>query len=219
VPPEEPSRLVHCEDAIAWLKERPSLPGCSLVTSLPDVSELEGHSLASWRDWFVSAAALVLSRCPPEGVCVFFQTDIKKEGQWVDKGYLVSKAAEQVGARTLWHKIVCRSAPGSTTFGRPAYSHLLCFAPQLSIDLARATPDVLPEAGEMTWTRAMGTKACAAACRFILQSTTTRTVVDPFCGRGTLLAVANMMGLHAVGVELSKKRARQARTLRVAATS
>ncbi len=169
--------------------------------------------MASWREWFVSAAALVLSRCPPEGVAIFFQTDIKKGGEWVDKGYLVSKAAEQAGARTLWHKIVCRAAPGDTTFGRPAYSHMLCFAPALSIDLARATPDVLPDAGEMTWTRGMGVKACVAACRFILGSTATRTVVDPFCGRGTALAVANGLGLDAIGVELSKKRARQAQNL------
>ncbi|MGQ0507764.1 MAG: DNA methyltransferase, partial [Myxococcaceae bacterium] len=80
-------------------------------------------------------------------------------------------------------------------------------------DLARATPDVLPEAGEQTWTRGMGMKACLAACRFVLQSTTTRTVVDPFCGKGTALAVANAMGMDAIGVELSKKRARQARNL------
>jgi hypothetical protein len=204
---------VHCEDAISWLGARSALPGCSFVTSLPDVSELAGFSLDRWREWFVSAAALVLSRCPPDGVAIFFQTDIKKEGEWVDKGYLVGKAAERTGARTLWHKIVCRAAPGSTTFGRPAYSHMLCFSPGLRIDLARASPDVLPEAGEMTWTRGMGVKACVAACRFILASTPTRTVVDPFCGRGTALAVANALGLDAVGVELSPKRARQARSL------
>jgi tRNA G10 N-methylase Trm11 len=38
-------------------------------------------------------------------------------------------------------------------------------------------------------------------------------VVDPFCGHGTILAVANEHGLDAVGVELSAKRARKARRL------
>ncbi len=45
-----------------------------------------------------------------------------------------------------------------------------------------------------------------------------RTVVDPFCGHGTVLAVANALGLDAVGVELSRKRAQKARSLRVAAS-
>jgi tRNA G10 N-methylase Trm11 len=42
-------------------------------------------------------------------------------------------------------------------------------------------------------------------------------VVDPFCGVGTVLAVANETGLDAIGVELNRKRARKARTLTVGA--
>jgi hypothetical protein len=75
---------------------------------------------------------------------------------------------------------------------------------------------VLPDAGEVTWTRGMGVQACLLACRFILEHTPTRTVVDPFCGHGTALAVANALGLDAVGVELSRKRAKKARNLRLA---
>jgi hypothetical protein len=80
---------------------------------------------------------------------------------------------------------------------------------------SHSTPDILPSPGDKTWTRGMGTAACAAACQYILQHTTTRTVVDPFCGHGTVLAVANALGLDAVGVELSAKRARQAQQLKV----
>ena len=32
------------------------------------------------------------------------------------------------------------------------------------------------------------------------------TVMDPFCGYGTTLAVANKMGMNAIGVERSKPR-------------
>ena len=60
----------------------------------------------------------------------------------------------------------------------------------------------------------MGVEACRVACRFVRERTPTRTVVDPFCGRGTVLAVANALGLDAVGVEIARKRARQARALR-----
>jgi tRNA/tmRNA/rRNA uracil-C5-methylase (TrmA/RlmC/RlmD family) len=45
--------------------------------------------------------------------------------------------------------------------------------------------------------------------------TRTRVVVDPFCGRGTALAAANLRGLDAIGVELSAKRAERARRLRL----
>jgi len=208
-------RTVHCADALAWLEAQGPLAGCSLITSLPDASEFPSLSLAEWKAWFVRAAGLVLSRCPDEGVTIFYQTDVKKEGAWVDKGYLCLKAAEALGHELLWHKVVCRRPPGTITFGRPAYSHLLCFSRGVRVDLGRSTADVLPEAGDVTWTRGMGVRACLAACRFVEQNTSTRTVVDPFCGHGTVLAVANALGLEAVGVELSRKRAKKARALRV----
>ena len=213
--PPQGNRTVHCADALAWLEAQPVLAGCSLITSMPDVSEFPSFTLAEWKEWFVRTASLVLSRCPDDGVTLFYQTDIKKDGTWVDKGYLVQKAAEQSGHALLWHKVVCRAPPGSATFGRPAYSHLLCFSRGLHVDLGKATADVLPEAGEVTWTRGMGVQACLVACRYVLENTPTRTIVDPFCGHGTVLAVANDLGLDAVGVELSRKRAKKARALRM----
>jgi tRNA G10 N-methylase Trm11 len=56
----------------------------------------------------------------------------------------------------------------------------------------------------------MGIDACLAACRYVLANTSTRTIVDPFCGHGTVLAAANELGLKAIGVELGRKRARRA---------
>jgi hypothetical protein len=206
---------VHCADALGWLDAQPVLHGCALITSLPDSSEFPLLSLDEWKRWFIDAAAKVMGRCPPDSVAIFFQTDVKKDGAWVDKGYLCQRAAEQAGLSQLWHKIVCRAPPGAVTFGRPAYSHLLCFSPGLKLDLSKSTADVLPEPGENLWTRGMPVEACKAACRYVLANTTSRTVVDPFCGLGTVLAVANALGLDAVGVELSPKRARRARSLQL----
>jgi tRNA G10 N-methylase Trm11 len=39
--------------------------------------------------------------------------------------------------------------------------------------------------------------------------------VDPFCGFGTVLAVANALGLDAVGVAIAARMCRQARELKV----
>jgi tRNA G10 N-methylase Trm11 len=47
------------------------------------------------------------------------------------------------------------------------------------------------------------------------QESTTRIVVDPFCGQGTILAVANAMGLDALGVDHSIRKCRRARTLSI----
>lgn len=210
-----PTRTIHCEDALAWLHAQPVLTGCSIITSLPDVSELDAMDLPTWKRWFQDAAALVLSKTPPDGVAVFYQTDIKVDGLWVDKGYLVARAADDAGIPMLFHKLACRVPAGTATFGRPAYSHMLAFSRDVRLDLAKSTPDVLPSVGEMTWTRAMGIDACKAAVRFILDHTSSKTLVDPFCGHGTALAVANAMGLDAVGVELSKKRARKAKALTI----
>ena len=215
--PPQGQRTVECAEAVAWLTGRAELSGCSVITSLPDVSEFPTLSLAEWKQWFVRTAALVMAKVPEEGAALFYQTDVKKAGAWVDKGYLISKAAEEAGCETLFHKVVCRRPPGTVTFGQPAYSHLLGFSRGLRVDLGRATADVLPDAGEVTWTRGMGVQACLAACRFVLEHTQSRTVVDPFCGHGTVLAVANALGLDAVGVELSRKRAQKARSLRVVA--
>ena len=207
-------RTVYCEDALSWLSAQGVIPGCSMITSLPDFSEFPHLSLEEWKAWFIQAALLVMNSCPDEGVSIFYQTDIKKEGVWVDKGFLCQLAGVQSGSHLLWHKIVCRTQPGNTSYGRPAYAHLLCFSRKNRADISKSTADVLPETGEITWTRGMGKKVCLAACQFVLENSTTRTIVDPFCGHGTVLAVANELGMKAIGVELGRKRAKKARLLR-----
>jgi len=208
------SRIVHQTDGVAWLKQA-SLPADhALVTSLPDSSELK-LSYAEWQSWFTETAELVCRSAAPEAVAIFFQTDVKRDGCWVDKSFLVQLGARAAGVQLLWHKVVCRAPAGITTFGRPAYAHLLCFSKTLRLLPTQSSPDVLPRLGEMTWARAMGVEACEATCRFLVENTACRTVVDPFCGMGSMLAVANAYGLDAIGVELSAKRAARARTLQI----
>jgi len=205
-----PGRIVHEGEALAWLAAHGVQAGCSVVTSLPDLCEVQ-LGFAAWRRWFVDAAEAVLRACPPEGVAIFYQTDIRHAGVWVDKSHLVQLAAERCAASLLWHKIACRKPAGTISLGRPTYAHLLCLARAPATE-PEGMADVF-DTGAMTWTRAMGLRACELACAYIARRTPTRTVLDPFCGRGTALAVANAMGLAAVGVELSPRRCRLAREL------
>lgn len=206
-------REVICGDGVEYLRRGHFPADQAVVTSLPDASELPALGFEGWREWFIEAAALACAAVADEAVAIFFQTDVKRDGRWVDKAHLVLGGAERAGAHLLWHKVVCRAPPGITTFGRPAYAHLLCLSRGLRLPPGRSSPDVLPRLGEMTWARAMGREPCEAVARFLLAETRCRTVVDPFCGVGTMLAVANQHGLDAVGVELSPKRAERARRL------
>lgn len=216
-----PSRVVVQAEALAWMGANAAPPRASVVTSLPDVSEL-AMPIEAWRVWFEDAARAVLRWIPEGGVAVFFQSDIRHGGGWVDKGHLVHRAADAEGATLLWRSTVCRKPAGTVSAGRPGTSHLMAFARPAATESERGAlgpktlgmrglpPDVIPDAGFMPWSRAMGATACRAACRYLLAVGTT-TLVDPFCGRGTALAVANAMGLDAIGVDVSAKAARAAR--------
>ncbi len=204
--------VIHGE-ALAWLAANPAAAGMSVVTSLPDVSEMPRLDLVGWREWFVGAARAVVRWIPEQSAAIFFQSDIRHRGAIVDKGYLVTRAAEEEGASVVWHKIVCRRAAGTASFGRPGWSHMICLTKGTPRSPRRPQPDVLPDAGFMPWTRSMGRAACEVACRHLIDETSTDTVVDPFCGHGTVLAVANELGLRAIGVDLSAKCCRKARSL------
>ncbi len=102
-----PAREVFQAEALSWLASREAAPETSVVTSLPDVSEVPALGFDAWKGWFVEAARTVLRWVPASGVSIFFRSDIRHEGIWVDKGYLVQRAAEE-GKLLLWHKIVCR---------------------------------------------------------------------------------------------------------------
>lgn len=214
-PSRPASRVVHCADALAWLRDNQLPDACAVVTSLPDVSELRGMALPAWREWFMATAELLLRKAPDRAPVVFYQSDIRRDGQWVDKGHLVQCAADRAVSVLQWHRIVCRAPAGQQTGGRPGYAHLLCFARGWQAPHDDGCGDVLPQMGAMTWPRAMGLAACEFTVRWLRAHTGVRVVVDPFCGVGTVLAAANRCGLDAVGVERSTSRARRARELQV----
>lgn len=209
-------RVLHT-DAIAWLQARErGSDGASFITSLPDSSELPELGLQPWCNWFEHAAELVASRTSQGAVAIFFQTDTKADGTWIDKANLVARGVERAGMRMCFHKIVCRLPPGSISFGRPSYSHLLAYAwPEHQLLRVPPTPDILADAGYKPGSKAMGANACLEACRFVRAQTASHTVIDPFCGWGTLLAVANAVGLDALGLDLSKRMCQRARRLKL----
>src|SRR5438093_12280568 len=123
LPPATPAprRDVHHGDAVAWLRAHAPLVDASVVTSLPDMSELPALCFDAWREWFEATAELILRSVPDHGAAIFFQSDIRHAGLWVDKGAIVMRAAARAGTNLLFHRIVCRKPPGTLTFGRATY--------------------------------------------------------------------------------------------------
>jgi hypothetical protein len=207
-----PTRVIHHGDGIAWLAAQRLPADHAIVTSLPDASELPALGIGGWRRWFIDTAALVCRTVDDSAVAIFYQTDTKHDGRWIDKSHLVQLGGDAVASHLLWHKVACRVAPGTTSFGRPAYGHLLGLSRNLRLSPGGSTPDVLPGIGIMPWSRAMGVAVCRTVARFLVAHTSCRVVVDPFCGVGTMLAAANEAGLDAIGVELRRRRAARARS-------
>lgn len=211
-----PSRTVICGDALPWMRDPANqrLPGAVVVTSLPDLSELR-LTVDSYERWLAEVVPVVLSVTPDDSGSLFFQSDVRVANLQVDKGALVVSAARAAGARVLFHKIVCRVPAGTLTMGRPGYTHLICLSRVAVAPDNTGIPDVIINPGRQPWVRAMGVRACAHAVRFARDYLAAKMIIDPFCGVGTVLAVANALGISALGIERSTTRSRQAQALTV----
>lgn len=224
-------REVRCEDALPWLRSTRLPPRFGVLTGVPDIHELDSKlSIEGYIEWFQTVVRLVLQAIPEDGRAIFMQTDVKvtRDGQhgrnasggsywqWLDKAYLALQAASQVPrARLLWHRVIFSGklqAGGRSGFSA-GYTHYLCFTTgdtDEALDRG-AFPDVIRK-GLSTWTSGSGAHAVQLACSY-LKAQGIQTVVDPFCGEGSVLAIANAVGLSSLGLEKSAKRARQAETL------
>ena len=87
-------RVVHQGDGIAFLERGPLPPDHAIITSLPDHSEVPALGVDGWRRWFVDTVALACRSVADDAVAVFYQTDVKHDGRWIDKGHLVLCGAD-----------------------------------------------------------------------------------------------------------------------------
>eukprot|EP00667_Euglena_gracilis_P011833 EG_transcript_12099 len=220
------NREILCMDVASYLASIDVLPG-DVVASLPDVSEMShlNWTQEEWKRWFVSTVEQILCKLPPDRFAIFLQSDIKVRGdapsgggqqgrveEWVDKGFLCSLAAHNVGAKQLWHHIELLGDVATSRYERASYSHALCFTHSGSCAMPYEAD--VHRRGPVAWARGMGVETCSRFAQFLLREDSTM-VVHLFSGSGTMVAVANFFGLPAVGVEISPKRCRQGRLLMV----
>jgi len=145
--------------------------------------------------------------------------------------------------KLLWHRVVHFGNVDENCHGCVKFSHLICFkknlpsqgdaeVQQTAIEGSMATnatnrngnlepvdglPDVLwrglKPRGLKNAARCFGAHMTRTILNWTVKQLGTHTVVDPFCGAGTVLAVGNILGLHAVGVDISPRRVKQAQAL------
>lgn len=209
-------REILTKDAATWLTRHKDVG--SIITSLPDHDEIEGLtanwdkesslSIEAWQGWFTETARLCMEVTSPKCPTIFYQTDRKANGRLYSKAALLYRAAENEGVRTLWHKIALRRDVGARDLYRPTYTHLIAFSREGKP--GKPTPDVFNR-GRTLYPNGMGIGAAAIAVKFAALSTD--TIVDPFCGRGTVPAVANAYGLKAIGVDIDPQQTEKAKAL------
>lgn len=200
-------RTIYCQDAIPWLASHKKLD--SIVTSIPEMDEVK-LTFKEYVPFFRNVARLCLEAVKDKGYCIFLQTDRKYKG-WVDKSYLISDEANKLGIRMIWHKIALRTEVGKADLFRPTYSHMLCYSKEGAIGIP--VTDVV-QRGEVTYANGFGIDAVKLVIEF-LKKHKIKSVVDPFVGSGTVAAVANAMGLKAVGVDIDKKQCVKAKALQI----
>ena len=204
---KKPERTIYCKDAIPWLQLHKKLD--SIVTSIPEMDEVK-LSFKDYVPFFRNTARLCLEAVKDKGYCIFLQTDRKYKG-WVDKSYLISDEANKLGIRMIWHKIALRTEVGKADIFRPTYSHMLCYSKEGAIGIP--VTDVV-QRGEVTYANGFGIDAVKLVIQF-LKKHKIKSVVDPFVGSGTVVAVANAMGLNSIGVDIDKNQCAKAKALQL----
>jgi hypothetical protein len=199
-------KLIVCADALPWLESE--CPPCSIVASPPDADEID-QPLDRWAEWYRAALVACFRALAPGSAAVIYATDRKAGGQWHSKPLLAAEAAREAGVRLLWHKIALRRRVGATDLHRPGFSHLLAFGGPKTPP-GPATPDVM-ERGAMVYPNGMGLIAARFAVQFAARPNV--PLVDPFCGRGTVPAVAEALGFNAIGVDIMESQCEAARAL------
>lgn len=186
-------------DGVEWLIKNEQQP--SFITSPPQWNET-GQTYEQWLEWYKKTVRLIIDKTELNGYTIFYQTDRKYKGEWVSLCTHILEAAHQAGAKVIWHKIVLRRKPNTIDLFRPGYTHLICISKQGSS--TRATPDVF-ERGEMYYPNSMGIEACKRSMEF-LKAKGIKKVVDPFCGRGSVIVQAVKEGLNSFGIDFDAEQ-------------
>lgn len=200
-------RVVICADSHRWLPNNVDIK--AIITSLPDMEEV-GLNNIDWQRWIKDTCVLLSNSLSDSGLIIFYQTDRKYKGEVIDKKTLISNQFINMGYKNIFSKIILKQKPETVNLFRPTFTNLFGFSK--NIKSGKATPDVI-FAGNMLYKNAMGFNACKTSIEFIKSKINTKIIVDPFCGQGSVLKIANDLGLNSIGVDILKEQCEIAKNL------
>jgi hypothetical protein len=195
------SYRIICADALEWMLQDENMGNCgAVITSPPDMHEIPGVSFDEWHKLFTQAVFRSVRIHTPGCPVIFYVTDRKHQGNLISKANIIMRVMQYTNMKLLWHKIALRRGVGKIDFMRPTYSHLIAFGN--GIGPGAATADVI-ERGRTLYPNGTGMGAAQVAVEFARKYTD--TITDPFCGVGTIVAVAKMMGVkNTTGVDIDQ---------------
>lgn len=203
-----PERWVICADAYQYIKA--SDGGFkAVICGVPGLAET-GLEWEDWQEWANFHISAICEKMDPNGVFMVYCTDRRKNGRLLDRQHVLSAYAQASGLRPIFHKIILRRDPGKSDLFRPAYSNLIAFSK--NITAGSPTPDVI-HAGRMEYKNAIGANASRFAMEFFGRKTDTETVLNPYCGSGSVLKIANEYGFRAIGIDNDREQCEYAKNL------
>ena len=115
-PRDDTQRTVVNADAMAWMRAQAAPFSGSVVTGIPDISEVS-LSPDEYRAFFLEAVELILRRTPTDGVAVFCQTDCRIMAPPSADCAVHKKLASKSLSATATRATVVRDDPiGATVF-------------------------------------------------------------------------------------------------------
>jgi hypothetical protein len=118
-------RTVICADSFVWLPANRDQG--SIITSLPDASEIGIKDLGEYDTWVRRAAGECFLSASMGCPVIFVQTDRRKGGKQFSKSTLLQNIAVELGWFLVWHKIELSKEVGKSNLYRPTFRHMLCF--------------------------------------------------------------------------------------------
>ena len=206
----KPSKEIIQADACKWLYKNKGLG--AVITSPPDAEEVN-KSIEDWREWFLMAVELCFTATKKDTPTIFYVTDRKHNSEVISKPEIIFQAARNLKRKLMFHKIALRKPVNSVELHRPSYTHLLAFN---TINKAYPTniqgADVF-ERGKVIYKNAMGLSAAITSVKYA--KLFTDTIINPFCGSGTVLAVAETYGVNSIGIELLDEQIKLSKGIKI----
>jgi hypothetical protein len=195
-------RIIICGDSLTILSKQ-DLEPMNIFTGMPDNTEmnLDYKQYEEYRNKILPR----IFELGKDNILLFTQTDKKAtyEGEWFDKISIIYKYARIYSLKLIFHNIALYTHED----GFPQYQHYLCFSNKLQPQKNR-----LLLGGDKLYKNGTPFGIILDALKFLTKSDC-KAVLDPFCGKGTNLALANLFGICGVGIDIDPLQCRDSMNL------